>query len=66
MRKPRKQYAFAAVYSGDPNFILPWTVCSQAKDVRKRVAENWPDDGGWEAAKANGYRVVKIELRAAG
>lgn len=63
-RKP--QTGFGAVFSADDPHVPAWTIASAAYHVREEVGRQWCKEdpaSGWKAAKIEGARVVKVEIR---
>ncbi len=68
MAKHKPQKMFGAMNTSiKPPWVSAWTVRGTARDVRREVGRAWcigdPVEG-WRAAKKDGMRVVKIEIRA--
>lgn len=68
----RPEYAWAAFCSdGSPYpFIHAGVVRSYAKEVRDYIGGAWAHEGettkkGWERAKRNGWRVIRVQISAA-
>jgi len=64
-RKLKPQTAFAALDT-TTDWIAKWTIHGSATAVRRAIGEVWDKSDpseGWKAAKIEGMRVVKIELR---
>lgn len=61
--------AFAAVQQfpkGKP-LLMPWSVASTATSVRNTVGDSWRNEDetdyiGWQKAKKNGFRVIKVKV----
>lgn len=66
MKRPKPQKGFGAIFDKDGLHVPTWTIASSASDVRQSVGRSWsPIDpvNGWKAAKEDGVRVVKVEIR---
>ncbi len=61
------QTAFAAIDRNDKSaHIAAWTIKGTAKLVREAVGETWLNGNhseGWKAAKIEGMKVVKINIK---
>ncbi len=56
-----KQVEFAALNTKlTPPRISVWTISGSAALVRERVSREWP--GGWEGARNDGIKIVKVEI----
>lgn len=63
LKIPKPQKAFAALDTSS-GWIAAWTIHGTTNAVRKAVGKVWCSEAeGWKAARIEGMRCVKIELR---
>ena len=70
MAKHKSQKMFGAMDTKDDlAWVGTWTIKMSAREVRKEVGRAWcigdPVEG-WKAARNEGMRVVKVEIRVTG
>lgn len=63
----KSQFMFGAVLDSDKeHHVARWTLHGQAAQVRDAVGKVWCEEDpteGWKAARIEGMRVVRVELR---
>lgn len=63
--KLKPQKAFGAIFRPD-GWVPSWTISGGASQVRQHVGRSWNKENpaeGWKAAKIEGAKVVKVEIR---
>lgn len=65
-RKSYRQIGFGARFADDDPHVPVWTILGSAKGVREAAGRQWCQDdpaNGWKAARIEGARVVKVEIK---
>lgn len=66
MKKPKPMIAYGASFYDDDPRVSPWTMKGTPRLVRQEVGKQWDASdpvAGWKAARKNGARLVKLEVR---
>lgn len=66
MKKRYRQIGFACKFLSNDDHIPVWTIHGTAGGVRDAVGRSWSANdpkGGWKAAKIEGAKIVKVEVR---
>lgn len=65
MKRSKPQTGFGATFKPD-GWVAAWTIHGSASAVRDAVGRQWRKEdmvNGWKAAKIEGAKVVKVEIR---